>query len=88
MNLNLLTKVILILIIPIFLFSENNQKEAVKLIKTEKSIEVQKTPSAEKNEENVSEEENKSSIEKQIEQNASSAQTNQSYLQILIIKAI
>ena len=92
MNLNLLTKVILILIIPIFLFSENNQKEAVKLIKTEKSIEVQKTPSAEKNEENVSEEENKSSIEKQIEEQNKLLETvianinNKSYLNTSVDK--
>ena len=72
MHLNILSKILFILILPIFLYSENIEKEPVKLIKSEPTEQVQNTQQITENmdlpEERAVEAVEKSPIEKQIEE--------------------
>ena len=71
MHLNLLFKILFILILPIFLYSENTEKEPVKLIKPETTEQVQNTQTTDSSnlpEEKAVEVAEKSPIEKQIEE--------------------
>jgi len=71
MHLNLLFKTLLILIFPIFLYSQNIEKEPVKLIKTETIEQVQNTQVPESSnlpEEKAVEAVEKSPVERQIEE--------------------
>jgi MscS family membrane protein len=71
MHLNLIFKILLILILPIFLYSENIEKEPIKLIKVETNEQVQNTPTPDSSnlpEEKAVAEIEKSPIDKQLEE--------------------